>query len=115
MSSSFGTTVARHRRPRFRHSLVWEPAADQRYTNRFGERGISTPTCWGLLKQPDNQKTASIKPGMATGSKIFLTQQQHSELSSIAQSRTLPAGYVFRAKLKKCSSRATRNAPITKN
>ena len=28
-----------------------------------------------------------------------LTQQQHSELSSIAQSRTLPAGYVFRAKL----------------
>jgi hypothetical protein len=52
---------------------------------------------------------------MATGSEIFLTQQQHSELSSIAQSRTLPAGYVFRAKLKKCSSRATRNAPITKN
>src|SRR6266853_2887657 len=36
---------------------------------------------------------------MATGSEIFLTQQQHSELSSIAQSRTLPAGYVFRAKL----------------
>src|ERR1700704_4384370 len=36
---------------------------------------------------------------MAIGSEIFLTQQQHSELSSIAQSRTLPAGYVFRAKL----------------
>ena len=36
---------------------------------------------------------------MATGSEIFLTQQQQSELSSIAQSRTLPAGYVFRAKL----------------
>src|SRR5437773_9311142 len=36
---------------------------------------------------------------MATGSEIFLTQQQHSELSSIAQSRTLPAGYVFRARL----------------
>ena len=36
---------------------------------------------------------------MATGSEIFLTQQQYSELSGIAQSRTLPAGYVFRAKL----------------
>jgi hypothetical protein len=36
---------------------------------------------------------------MATGSEVFLTQQQYSELSSIAQSRTLPAGYVFRAKL----------------
>jgi hypothetical protein len=36
---------------------------------------------------------------MATGSEIFLTPQQHSELSSIVQSRTLPAGYVFRAKL----------------
>ena len=31
--------------------------------------------------------------------KSFVTQQQHSELSSIAQSRALPAGYVFRAKL----------------
>ena len=40
-----------------------------------------------------------FKAGMATGSEIFLTQQQHSELSSIAQSRPLPAGYVFRAKL----------------
>src|ERR1700674_346879 len=36
---------------------------------------------------------------MATGSEVLLTQQQHSELSSIAQSRSLPAGYVFRAKL----------------
>src|SRR5437879_3540028 len=36
---------------------------------------------------------------MATGREIFLTQQLRSELSSIAQSRTLPAGYVFRAKL----------------
>src|SRR6266581_6412780 len=36
---------------------------------------------------------------MATGSEIFLTQQQHSELNSIAQSRSLPAGFVFRAKL----------------
>src|ERR1039458_9770363 len=36
---------------------------------------------------------------MASGSEILLTQQQHSDLSSIAQSRALPAGYVFRAKL----------------
>ena len=36
---------------------------------------------------------------MASGSEILLTQQQHSDLSSIAQSRTPPAGYVFRAKL----------------
>ena len=32
-------------------------------------------------------------------SELLLTQQQHSDLSSIAQSRSLPAGYVFRAKL----------------
>ena len=36
---------------------------------------------------------------MASGSEILLTEQQHSDLSSIAQSRSLPAGYVFRAKL----------------
>src|SRR5882762_8776416 len=36
---------------------------------------------------------------MASDSEILLTQQQHSDLSSIAQSRALPAGYVFRAKL----------------
>src|SRR5207249_7684815 len=36
---------------------------------------------------------------MATGSEILLTKQQQSDLNSIAQSRTLPAGYVFRAKL----------------
>ena len=36
---------------------------------------------------------------MATGSEIWLTKRQHSDLSSIAQSRSLPAGYVFRAKL----------------
>jgi hypothetical protein len=36
---------------------------------------------------------------MASGSEILLTQQQHSDLSSIAQCRSLPAGYVFRAKL----------------
>jgi transposase len=29
----------------------------------------------------------------------LLTQQQHSDLSSVAQSRSLPAGYVLRAKL----------------
>jgi Homeodomain-like domain len=36
---------------------------------------------------------------MATDSEVSLTSHQRSELSSIAQSRTLPAGYVFRAKL----------------
>src|ERR1700751_4973399 len=36
---------------------------------------------------------------MATGSEISLTSDQRSELCSIAQSRSLPAGYVFRAKL----------------
>src|ERR1700746_1185780 len=36
---------------------------------------------------------------MATDSEMSLSSNQRSELSSIAQSRSLPAGYVFRAKL----------------
>src|SRR6201988_3596776 len=36
---------------------------------------------------------------MANDNLILLTQQQHADLSHIAQSRALPAGYVFRAKL----------------
>jgi len=36
---------------------------------------------------------------MAADSEVLLTPQQRSDLSSIAQSRSLPAGYVFRAKL----------------
>jgi hypothetical protein len=36
---------------------------------------------------------------MATDSEVSLTTNQRLELSSIAQSRSLPAGYVFRAKL----------------
>src|SRR5271154_5655438 len=36
---------------------------------------------------------------MASGSELLLTPQQYSDLSSITQSRALPAGYVFRAKL----------------
>src|SRR6266403_2225249 len=36
---------------------------------------------------------------MATDSEMSLTSNQRSELSSIAQSRSLPAGYVFRARL----------------
>jgi len=36
---------------------------------------------------------------MATASEVPLTSNQRSELTSIAQSRSLPAGYVFRAKL----------------
>src|SRR5271157_2845142 len=58
MNSSFGTTVARHRRPHFRHCLASGPLADQLCTSRFGEREISTTIYWGLLKQPDNQKLA---------------------------------------------------------
>src|SRR5207247_1560664 len=38
---------------------VSEPAKDQQSTNKSGERRISTPTHWGLLKQPDNQKPAT--------------------------------------------------------
>ena len=36
---------------------------------------------------------------MASGSELLLTEDQQSQLSVIAQSRSLPAGYVFRAKL----------------
>jgi hypothetical protein len=36
---------------------------------------------------------------MATGNELLLTEDQHSELRAIDQSRCLPAGYVFRAKL----------------
>jgi hypothetical protein len=36
---------------------------------------------------------------MATDSEVSLTSKQRSELGSIAQSGSLPAGYVFRAKL----------------
>src|ERR1700690_2167862 len=36
---------------------------------------------------------------MATGNEVLLTKQQQSDLDTIAQSRALPAGYVFRAKL----------------
>src|SRR5438876_1197740 len=36
---------------------------------------------------------------MSTDHAIVLTSEQRAELGSIAQSRCLPAGYVFRAKL----------------
>src|ERR1700686_498980 len=36
---------------------------------------------------------------MANDNQILLNQQQHADLSHIAQSRALPAGFVFRAKL----------------
>src|SRR5271157_535741 len=58
MNSSFGTTVARHRRPHFGHCLASGPLADQLCTSKFGEREILTAIYWGLLKQPDNQKSA---------------------------------------------------------
>src|SRR5271157_1284180 len=59
MNSSFGTTVARHRRPHFGHCLASGPLADQLCTSKFGEREILTAIYWGLLKQPDNQKITS--------------------------------------------------------
>src|SRR5271157_1483054 len=62
MNSSFGTTVARHRRPHFRHCLASGPLADQLGTSRFGEREISTTIYWGLLKQPDNQNPTNHYP-----------------------------------------------------
>ena len=37
--------------------------------------------------------------GVRIATTIQLNEQQKSELTSIAQSRSLPAGYVFRAKL----------------
>ena len=36
---------------------------------------------------------------MRIGKSIQLNEQQHRELTQVAQSRALPAGYVFRAKL----------------
>jgi hypothetical protein len=51
------------------------------------------------VSQSNHCETVGIKAVMAIGSEISLTKQQHSDLSSIAQSRSLPAGYVFRAKL----------------
>jgi hypothetical protein len=36
---------------------------------------------------------------MANDNQILLDQRQHADLSQIAQSRALPAGFVFRAKL----------------
>ena len=56
MNSSSGIIAARHLRLHFRHSLVSEPAENQRSMTRFGAEEISTATYWGLLKQPDNQK-----------------------------------------------------------
>ena len=44
MNLSFGTLVARHRRPHFRHSSASELPAHQLHTSRFVARGISTPT-----------------------------------------------------------------------
>src|SRR5438309_8756478 len=59
MNSFSGTIVAKRQQPHFRHYLVSEPVAHQQGTSKFGERGISTPTYGGLLKQPDNQKAPS--------------------------------------------------------
>jgi len=41
---------------------------------------------------------------------IFLTGSQHEELNRIGQSRSLPAGYVFRARLILMLARGRRSA-----
>jgi|SRR5580704_18882587 hypothetical protein len=76
MNSSFDTIVARRRLRHFRHYLVWEPAAHQQRTSRFGERGISTPTYWGLLKQPDNQKLANLFGSAVVSASTLQTKHQ---------------------------------------
>src|SRR5437762_1661783 len=80
MNSSFGTTVARRRRPHFRHSLASGPLTDQLCTSRFGERGISTPTCWGLLKQPDNQKSPNVYQRLRRGVRSSGRATRYSEV-----------------------------------
>ena len=54
---------------------------------------------WTARKTPATGEVFFLDSLMATDSEILLSLQQHSDLSSIAQSRSLPAGYVFRAKL----------------
>ena len=66
MNSSFGTIAGRHRPLRFRLFLVSEPAANQLSTNRFEELETSTTTDCRLLKQPDNQKLASLARGFVS-------------------------------------------------
>src|SRR4051794_26431286 len=62
MSSSLATTVARHRQPHFKRSSAWEAAGNQRNTSRFVGAETSTARYSGLLKQPDNEKSACIDP-----------------------------------------------------
>ena len=66
MSSSFGTTVERHLQPHFRLCWVLELLENQRNTSRFGEPETLTTTYSGLLKQPDNQKSANPIASMRT-------------------------------------------------
>src|SRR5215813_12384292 len=58
MSSSSGIIAEKHRLPLSRLSLASELAANQQSTSRFAKPGTSTTTDWGLLKQPDNQKSS---------------------------------------------------------
>jgi len=50
-------------------------------------RKVNIPSCY------------ASKLVMATDSEVSLTSDQRSELRGIPQSRSLPAGYVFRAQL----------------
>ena len=63
--------VFRHNRRKtpaaaFQTLLGSEPLANQRSTSRFAEEETSTPTYSGLLKQPDNQKSANPIASMRT-------------------------------------------------
>ena len=62
-------------------------------------RTLQDPSGTSGLSQSNHYQNVSIQPVMASGSEILLSRQQRSDLSSIAQSCALPAGYVFRAKL----------------
>ena len=47
----------------------------------------------------NSRDRALLAKGHQRRSAVLLTPQQHCDLTSVAQSRSLPAGYVFRAKL----------------
>lgn len=56
---SFGTIIARHLLRHFKRCLILEPVANQLSMFESAAARISTPTYCDLIKQPDNQKSAS--------------------------------------------------------
>jgi hypothetical protein len=59
-NSSSGTTAAKHPRPHFKLSLASELGENQPSTIRFVEPRTSIATHWGMLSQPDKQKSARM-------------------------------------------------------